>query len=159
MPFLYVRVVKAKSSTKSESVSTLYSKLVIGTHTVRTKSEIEGKDWDQVFAFDKEGLNSTSLEVSVWSESETEKKENEEIQKQKTEISLGTVSFDLQEVPKRVPPDSPLAPQWYTLESETSPGNDVMIAVWIGTQADEAFQESWQSDSGGLIPETRSKVY
>ncbi|GAU44574.1 hypothetical protein TSUD_139470 [Trifolium subterraneum] len=159
MPFLYVRVVKAKRSTKSESVSTLYSKLVIGTHTVRTKSEIEGKDWDQVFAFDKEGLNSTSLEVSVWSESETEKKENEEIQKQKMESSLGTVSFDLQEVPKRVPPDSPLAPQWYTLESETSPGNDVMIAVWIGTQADEAFQESWQSDSGGLIPETRSKVY
>ncbi|WJX25442.1 hypothetical protein P8452_14480 [Trifolium repens] len=114
MPFLYVRVVKVKRSPKSESVSTLYSKLVIGTHTVKTKSEIEGKDWDQVFAFDKEGLNSTSLEVSVWSETETEseKKENEENQKQKTEISLGTVSFDLQEVPKRVPPDSPLAPQW-----------------------------------------------
>ena len=48
---------------------------------------------------------------------------------EKSESSLGTVSFDLQEVPKRVPPDSPLAPQWYTLESETSPGNDVMLAV------------------------------
>lgn len=156
MPFLYVRVVKAKRcESKSESVK-LFSKLVIGTHSVRTKSENEGKDWDQVFAFDKEGLNSTSLEVSVWSESESES-ENKE--KQITEISLGTVSFDLQEVPKRVPPDSPLAPQWYTLESENSPGNDVMIAVWIGTQADEAFQESWQSDSGGLIPETRAKVY
>jgi len=156
MPFLYVRVVKAKRcESKAESVK-LFSKLVIGTHSVRTKSENEGKDWDQVFAFDKEGLNSTSLEVSVWLESESES-ENKE--KQITEISLGTVSFDLQEVPKRVPPDSPLAPQWYTLESENSPGNDVMIAVWIGTQADEAFQESWQSDSGGLIPETRAKVY
>ena len=29
----------------------------------------------------------------------------------------------------------------------------------LGTQADEAFQEAWQSDSGGLIPETRAKVY
>ncbi|XP_004489649.1 multiple C2 domain and transmembrane region protein 14 [Cicer arietinum] len=151
MQFVYVRVVKAKIA-KSGNLSTVFSKLVIGTHSVKTKNEKEGKDWDQVFAFDKEGLNSTSLEVSVWSE---ENKEGG----QKTELCLGTVSFDLQEVPKRVPPDSPLAPQWYTLESETSPGNDVMVAVWIGTQADETFQESWQSDSGGLIPETRSKVY
>ncbi|XP_020207275.1 FT-interacting protein 7 [Cajanus cajan] len=151
MPFLYVRVVKAKRA-KADTGSTVYSKLVIGTHSVKTKSESEGKDWDQVFAFDKEGLNSTSLEVSVWSE---EVKEGDE----KSESCLGTVSFDLQEVPKRVPPDSPLAPQWYTLESENSPGNDVMLAVWIGTQADEAFQEAWQSDSGGLIPETRAKVY
>ncbi|TKY46336.1 QUIRKY protein [Spatholobus suberectus] len=151
MPFLYVRVVKAKRA-KPETGSTVYSKLVIGTHSVKTKSESESKDWDQVFAFDKEGLNSTSLEVSVWSE---EVKEGD----QRSESCLGTVSFDLQEVPKRVPPDSPLAPQWYTLESETSPGNDVMLAVWIGTQADEAFQEAWQSDSGGLIPETRAKVY
>jgi hypothetical protein len=150
MPFLYVRVVKAKRA-KPESGSSVYAKLVIGTHSIKTKSQSD-KDWDQVFTFDKEGLNSTSLEVSVWAE---EKKEND----QSTESCLGTVSFDLQEVPKRVPPDSPLAPQWYTLESDDSPGNDVMLAVWIGTQADEAFQEAWQSDSGGFIPETRAKVY
>ncbi|KAB2607692.1 hypothetical protein D8674_010860 [Pyrus ussuriensis x Pyrus communis] len=30
-----------------------------------------------------------------------------------------------------------------------------MLAVWIGTQADEEFREA----SGGLIPETRAKVY
>lgn len=149
MPFLYVRVLKVKLA-KPGSGSSVYAKLVIGTHSIKTRSETD-KDWDQVFAFDKEGLNSTSLEVSVWSE---EKKDD-----QRTETCLGAVSFDLQEVPKRVPPDSPLAPQWYTLESENSQGNDVMLAVWIGTQADEAFQEAWQSDSGGLIPETRSKVY
>ncbi|PPS00826.1 hypothetical protein GOBAR_AA19829 [Gossypium barbadense] len=126
MPFLYVRVVKAKRANK-EPACPLHAKLVIGTHSIKTKSQID-KDWDQVFAFDKEGLNST-------------------------------VSFDLQEVPKRVPPDSPLAPQWYSLESEKSPGNDVMVSVWVWTQADEAFQEAWQSDSGGLIPETRAKVY
>lgn len=150
MPFLYVRVVKAKRAS-AESNGPSYAKLVIGTHSIKTKSQSD-KDWDQVFAFDKEGLNSSSLEVSVWTE---EKKENEEC----VENCLGTVSFDLQEVPKRVPPDSSLAPQWYSLESENSPGNDVMLAVWIGTQADEAFQEAWQADSGGLIPETRAKVY
>ncbi|XP_062113899.1 multiple C2 domain and transmembrane region protein 14 [Humulus lupulus] len=160
MPFLYVRVVKAKPSSSTSSV---YAKLVIGTHSIKTKNQSSDKDWDQVFAFDKDGLNSTSLEVSVWTEVEI-KKETTENDKTITtvttaESSLGTVSFDLQEIPKRVPPDSPLAPQWYTLDSDTSPGNDVMLAVWIGTQADEAFQEAWQSDSGGLIPETRAKVY
>ncbi|KAL5539037.1 hypothetical protein UlMin_043697 [Ulmus minor] len=149
MPFLYARVVKAKPIEKTSS--NMYAKLVVGTHAIKTKTQAD-KDWDQVFAFDKEALNSSSLEVSVWTE---EKKEND----QTAESCLGTVSFDLQEVPRRVPPDSPLAPQWYTLESENTPGNDVMLAVWIGTQADEAFQEAWQSDSGGLIPETRSKVY
>ncbi|KAI3959704.1 hypothetical protein MKW92_008717 [Papaver armeniacum] len=147
MPFLYVRVLKAKHS---ETGSSIYAKLVIGTHSIRTKTVDMGKDWDQVFAFDKDSLNSTVLEVSVW----TEKLKN----------SVGNVSFDLQEVPKRVPPDSPLAPQWYTLEGSTTPdnalsGSDVMLAVWVGTQADEAFQEAWQSDSGGLLPETRAKVY
>ncbi|KAG6751960.1 hypothetical protein POTOM_044175 [Populus tomentosa] len=151
MSFLYVRVVKAKTG-NNESKSLVYAKLMIGTYSIKTKSQSD-KDWDKVFAFDKEGLNSTSLEVSVWTE---EKKENEEATQ---ECSLGTVSFDLQEVPKRAPPDSPLAPQWYALESENSAGNEVMLAVWIGTQADEAFQEVWQSDSGGLLPETRAKVY
>lgn len=152
MPFLYVRVVKAKRA-NPDPESLILTKLVIGTHSIKTTSQSNGKDWDEIFAFDKGGLNSTSLEVSVW----TEKKGAEEGSKTE-EGCLGTVSFDLLEVPKRVPPDSPLAPQWYTLEGG-SEGNDVMVAVWFGTQADEAFQEAWQSDSGGFIPETRSKVY
>ncbi|XP_057513066.1 multiple C2 domain and transmembrane region protein 14-like [Actinidia eriantha] len=151
MPFLFVRVVKFKQP-KTDSDLPAYAKLVIGTHSIKTKSQTN-RDWDQVFAFDKEGLNSTSLEVSIL----VEKKDGDNC----TERSLGTVFFDLQEVPKRVPPDSPLAPQWYSLEGspESLPGSDIMLAVWIGTQADEAFQEAWQSDSGGLVPETRAKVY
>ncbi|KAL8460145.1 hypothetical protein ACS0TY_031886 [Phlomoides rotata] len=152
MPFLFVRVVKAKVS-NPDADSSFCAKLVIGTHTIKTKSLAPNTEWDQVFAFDKEGLNSTSLEVSIFAQKKVPEKDTTE------EISAGTVSFDLQEVPKRVPPDSPLAPQWYSLEGEGSPGNDVMLSVWIGTQADEAFQEAWQSDSGGLIPETRAKVY
>ncbi|XP_059278558.1 multiple C2 domain and transmembrane region protein 14 [Lycium ferocissimum] len=152
MPFLYVRIVKAKRANQ-EPDSSAYAKLVIGTHSIKTKSLADNREWDQVFAFDKDGLNSTSLEVSVW----VEKKSNND--EKNVENCIGNVSFDLQEVPKRVPPDSPLAPQWYSLEDQNLPGNDVMLAVWLGTQADEAFNEAWQSDSGGLIPETRAKVY
>ncbi|CAH9134850.1 unnamed protein product [Cuscuta epithymum] len=153
MPFLFVRVVKV-NRVNPDPDSTAYAKLVIGTHAIRTKSltpAAGNREWDQVFAFDKDGLNSTSLEVSVW----VEKKDAEE-------NCIGTVSFDLPEVPNRVPSDSPLAPQWYSLGSDnpvTFPENEVMLSVWIGTQADEAFNEAWQSDSGGLVPETRAKVY
>lgn len=33
-----------------------------------------------------------------------------------------------------------------------------MLAIWWGTQADEAFPEAWHSDTGDL-PSVRSKVY
>ncbi|CAN1307200.1 FT-interacting protein 3 [Linum perenne] len=67
--------------------------------------------------------------------------------------------FDLNEVPKRVPPDSPLAPQWYRLEDRKGDKGkgELMLAVWMGTQADEAFPESWHSDAA--TANIRSKVY
>jgi len=35
---------------------------------------------------------------------------------------------------------------------------EIMVAIWWGTQADEAFAEAWQSDTGGHAI-FRSKVY
>ena len=35
---------------------------------------------------------------------------------------VGKVTFDLNEVPTRAPPDSPLAPQWYRLEDRRGDG-------------------------------------
>ncbi|KAH6756924.1 C2 calcium/lipid-binding plant phosphoribosyltransferase family protein [Perilla frutescens var. hirtella] len=124
MPFLYVRIVKAKIS-NPDADSSFCAKLVIGTHSTKTKSQAANKECDQVFTFDKEGLNSASLEVSIRAEKKVSDKDATE------EISAGTVSFDLQEVPKRVPLDSPLAPQWYSLEGEGSPGNHIMLSVWV----------------------------
>ncbi|VAI90705.1 unnamed protein product [Triticum turgidum subsp. durum] len=81
---------------------------------------------------------------------------------------VGRVVFDLGEVPTRVPPDSPLAPQWYRLEERRGDGGykvrgELMLAVWIGTQADEAFPEAWHSDAatvrGEGVASVRSKAY
>ncbi|KAH6781931.1 C2 calcium/lipid-binding plant phosphoribosyltransferase family protein [Perilla frutescens var. hirtella] len=127
MPFIYVRVVKEKIS-NPDADSSFCAKLVIGTHSTKTKSQAANKEWDQVFTFDKEGLNSTSLEVSIRAEKAEKKVPDKDVTE---EISARTVSFDLQEVPKRVPLDSPLAPQWYSLEGEGSPGNDIMLSVWV----------------------------
>ncbi|KAL3585753.1 hypothetical protein D5086_012620 [Populus alba] len=91
------------------------------------------------------------LEISVWDSH--------------SEQFLGGVCLDLSDVPVRDPPDSPLAPQWYRLESGAAAyqnscrvSGDIQLSVWIGTQADDAFPEAWTSDAP-YVAHTRSKVY
>lgn len=81
---------------------------------------------------------------------------------------VGFVKFDLNEVPLRVAPDSPLAPEWYRLEDKKGEKikGEVMLAVWIGNQADEAFPDAWHSDAAISVDSSaaastllRSKVY
>ncbi|KAL5217414.1 hypothetical protein ABZP36_018098 [Zizania latifolia] len=158
VPYLFVRLLKAKHH-GSGDMQPLYAQLSIGTHTVKTRAATNSGEWDQVFAFHKDSLTATSLEVTVHEVAKKPAAEGEPIPQ---DANLGYVSFDLQEVPKRSPPDSALAPQWYTLEGHAIDGTaacDVMLAVWVGTQVDEAFQEAWQSDSGGHLVHTRSKAY
>ena len=48
---------------------------------------------------------------------------------------IGKVEFDMHEVPTRVPPDSPLAPQWYRLENlrgEARSRGEIMLAAFSG---------------------------
>ncbi|PHT56035.1 hypothetical protein CQW23_04521 [Capsicum baccatum] len=81
------------------------------------------------------------------------------------ELVIVMVVFEINEVPKRVPPDSPLAPQWYWLENKKGEKvkGELMLAVWIGTQADEAFQEALHLDAtsvnGDGVANIKSKVY
>lgn len=79
---------------------------------------------------------------------------------------LGRVWFDLNEIPSRVPPDSQLAPQWYRLEDkkgEKAKTGELMLSIWFGTQADEAFAESWHSKAANVhfdgLCSIKSKVY
>ncbi|KAK7317295.1 hypothetical protein RJT34_01395 [Clitoria ternatea] len=159
MFYLYVRVVKAKDLPPSGITSGCdpYVEVKLGNYKGRTK-HFEKKlnpEWNQVFAFSKDRIQSSVLEVFV---------------KDKAMVGrddyLGRVVFDLNEVPTRVPPDSPLAPQWYRLEDLREEGKvtgDIMLAVWMGTQADEAFSDAWHSDAASVYGEgvfnIRSKVY
>ncbi|KAL5549757.1 hypothetical protein UlMin_004988 [Ulmus minor] len=159
MFYLYVRVVKAKDLPPSTITGSCdpYVEVKLGNYKGRTK-HFEKKmnpEWNQVFAFSKDRVQSSTLEVFV--------KEKEMIGR---DDNIGRVVFDLNEIPTRVPPDSPLAPQWYRLEHRRGEGKvrgDIMIAVWMGTQADEAFPEAWHSDAASVYGEgvfnIRSKVY
>ncbi|KAE9464967.1 hypothetical protein C3L33_03128, partial [Rhododendron williamsianum] len=159
MFYLYVRVVKAKDLPLGSITGSCdpYAEVKLGNYKGRTK-HFEKKmnpEWNQVFAFSKDRVQSSILEVFV--------KDKEMVGR---DDYIGRVVFDLNEVPTRVPPDSPLAPQWYKLEERHGGGKvkgEIMLAVWMGTQADEAFADSWHADAafvqGEGVSSIRSKVY
>ncbi|KAK6151268.1 hypothetical protein DH2020_013903 [Rehmannia glutinosa] len=158
MQYLYVRVVKAKDLPGKDVTGSCdpYVEVRLGNYkgTTRHFEKKSNPEWNQVFAFSKDRIQASILEVNV---------KDKDVVK---DDFIGRVVFDLNEIPKRVPPDSPLAPQWYRLEdrkNEKAKG-ELMLAVWMGTQADEAFPEAWHSDAATVsgadgLANIRSKVY
>ncbi|KAJ6333960.1 hypothetical protein OIU78_010959 [Salix suchowensis] len=153
MQYLYVRVVKAKDN-MCFGGGEVVAEVKLGNYRGVTKKVISSSnvEWGQVFAFSKDCIQSSMVEVFV-------KHGNKD-------DYLGRVWFDLNEVPRRVPPDSPLAPQWYRMEDkkgDKSKGGEVMVSIWFGTQADEAFSEAWHSKAANVHYEglcsIKSKVY
>ncbi|KAI5671522.1 hypothetical protein M9H77_11886 [Catharanthus roseus] len=159
MYYLYVRVVKARDLPPNPVTGSCdpYVEVKLGNYKGKTQrfEKKTNPEWNQVFAFSKEKIQSSVLEVFV--------RDREMVTRDEY---LGKVVFDMNEVPTRVPPDSPLAPQWYRLEDRQGQSKlkgEIMLAVWMGTQADEAFPESWHSDAASVQGEgvysVRSKVY
>uniref|UniRef100_A0A1J3J4U6 Multiple C2 and transmembrane domain-containing protein 2 n=1 Tax=Noccaea caerulescens TaxID=107243 RepID=A0A1J3J4U6_NOCCA len=159
MFYLYVRVVKAKDLPPNPVTSNCdpYVEVKIGNYKGKTKhfEKRTNPEWNQVFAFSKDKIQSSTVEVFV--------RDKEMVTRDEY---IGKVVFDMHEIPTRVPPDSPLAPQWYRLEArrgEAKKRGEVMVAVWLGTQADEAFPDAWHSDASSVqgegVQSVRSKVY
>lgn len=159
MFYLYVRVVKAKDLPPSPVTGSCdpYVEVKLGNYKGKTRhfEKKTNPEFKQVFAFSKEKVQSSVLEVYV--------RDREMVGR---DDYIGKVVFDMHEVPTRVPPDSPLAPQWYRLEDrhgDKKVRGEVMLAVWVGTQADEAFPEAWHTDAASVQGEgvysIRSKVY
>ncbi|KAK0574281.1 hypothetical protein LWI29_021002 [Acer saccharum] len=164
MEFLYVRIVRARDLPGNSMTNTCdpYVEVKIGNYK-GTTIHFEKKpdpEWNQVFAFTKGRIQATSVEICL---------------KDKIVVVnggggggdqiIGKITIDMPDIPTRVPPDSPLAPQWYRLEASngTRARGELMFAIWWGSQADEAFSDAWHSDaaavSGESIMNCRSKVY
>ncbi|KAF8412264.1 hypothetical protein HHK36_000225 [Tetracentron sinense] len=160
MQFLFVRVVKARDLPSMDITGSLdpYVEVRVGNYKGLTKhfEKKQNPEWNEVFAFARDRMQSSVLDVVV---------KDKDLVK---DDFVGLVKVDLNEVPMRVPPDSPLAPEWYRLidkNGEKTRG-ELMLAVWIGTQADEAFPDAWHSDattpvdsSAAASTHMRSKVY
>lgn len=157
MQYLYVRVVKAKELPGKDVTGTCdpYVEVKLGNYKGVTRhfEKKSNPEWNQVFAFSKERIQASSLEVVV--------KDKDVV----LDDFMGRSMFDINEIPKRAPPDSPLAPQWYRLEDRKGEKvkGELMLAIWMGTQADEAFPDAWHSDAaavaGEAVSRIRSKVY
>ncbi|GAA0162075.1 transferase [Lithospermum erythrorhizon] len=158
MHFLYVNVVKAKDLPVMDISGSLdpYVEVKMGNYKGVTGhfEKSQYPVWNRVFAFSKERVQSNMIEVTV---------KDKDLGK---DDIVGKVFFDIVDVPTRVPPDSPLAPQWYRLankKGEKLHHGEIMLAVWMGTQADEAFPDAWHSDAHSVsqqtLANTRSKVY
>jgi len=160
MHFLYVRVVKARDLPDMDVTGSLdpFVEVRIGNYRGITKhfEKQQNPVWNQVFAFSKDRMQASVMEVVV--------KDKDLIK----DDFVGIVRFDINELPLRVPPDSPLAPEWRRLEDKKGEKikGELMLAVWIGTQADEAFSDAWHSDAATPFDSTpaasaviRSKVY
>jgi hypothetical protein len=158
MHFLYVNVVRARDLPVMDVTGSLdpFVEAKLGNYKGITKhlEKNQHPEWKQVFAFSRERIQSNLLEVTVM-DKDTFTKDD----------FVGRVFFDLTEVPVRVPPDSPLAPQWYKLVDKKGDKThgELMLAVWMGTQADESFPEAWHSDAHNVshanLSNTRSQVY
>nr|GEV59258.1 FT-interacting protein 1-like [Tanacetum cinerariifolium] len=151
MQYLYVRVVRARELLYKDAMGSCdpYAVVRLGDYAPTTRHFVNNSypEWNQVFAFSKDRIQANMLEVSV--------KDKDMIQND----FIGRVSLDSTDMPKQVIPDSPLASEWHRLEDRD--GNkfpcELMLAVWWGTQADEAFPEAWHSDVVAVTG--RSKVY
>ncbi|KAL5746906.1 hypothetical protein ACOSQ2_024203 [Xanthoceras sorbifolium] len=159
MEFLYVRIVRARDLPGNNVTNTCdpYVEVKIGNYK-GTTIHFEKKpdpEWNQVFAFAKDRIQASSADILL----------KDKIVVNGGDQIIGKIRFDMPEIPKRVPPDSPLAPQWYRLEASngTRARGELMFAIWWGSQADEAFSDAWHSDaaavSGESIMNCRSKVY
>ncbi|XP_034708659.1 FT-interacting protein 3-like [Vitis riparia] len=160
MHYLFVRVVKARDLPTKDVTGSLdpFVEVRVGNYKGITKHFEKNKnpEWNEVFAFAGDRMQSSVLEVVV--------KDKDML---KDDI-VGFVRFDLSDVPTRVPPDSPLAPEWYRIANSKGEKNngELMLAVWYGTQADEAFPDAWHSDAASHHDSSaagssyiRSKVY
>ncbi|KAE9621480.1 hypothetical protein Lal_00042123 [Lupinus albus] len=165
MHFLFARVVKAKDLVQANDsdcdACNPYVEVKLGTSmgTTRCMEKTAIPEWNQVFAFAKERIQGSVLEIVVMSKNKVDGSKS-------TNEFMGRVAFSVSDVPMSFPPDSPLAPQWYKLEDKNGVKlqAELMVSVWMGTQADEAFPDAWNSDAAPNnatenIAYTSSKIY
>ncbi|PWA88257.1 hypothetical protein CTI12_AA122130 [Artemisia annua] len=157
MQYLYVRVVKAKDLPSKDVTGGCdpYVQVKLGNYHGRTRhfEKKQNPEWDHVFAFSQDRMQASFVEIVVMDKDMVK------------DDFIGRISFELIDVPRRVPPDSPLAPQWYRLEDKRGDKlkhGEIMLALWHGTQADECFSDAWHSDAATIregVSKIRGKVY
>jgi hypothetical protein len=141
IPYLFVRVVKARCLPDVDigEKPDPYVEVNAGNLKGITESahEEQNPEWNSTFAFSKRQLDSAQV-TRIYAV----------IYDGVTFGCIGLVSFDLDDVSLHSQNGKPVEPQWHRLidKSGRTTQGELMLSVWRGTQADEAFSESWKSD-------------
>ncbi|CAA7394739.1 unnamed protein product [Spirodela intermedia] len=153
MQYLFVRVVKARSlpggAANPPHVRIAVSGSSAATGPAMTRAHPTSFEWDHTFAFPRPGgaadQEELPAEVSVWDGPPVESPAAAPGKR-----FLGSVRLDVSEVS-----DGPPAAQWYRVAGAGE--GELMLATWVGTQADESFHGATKADGGASS--SRSKVY
>lgn len=142
MEYLYVRVVKARELRWGGGEFDPLAELRLGSYSCTTRhiEKTVAPEWNDVFAFSRERVQASFLHVAVRGRGFAEGD------------YVGSAPLDLADLPVRVPPDSALAPQWHhVFDRNGERAGEVMLALWIGTQADECFPLAVHADSAFAV--------
>ena len=114
MEYLCVRIVRARDlpGIPAPTACDPYVELKIGNYFFRKPPF---SVWNQVFAFEKDKILDLIMEVVVKKQSNS------------ASFIVGQIKIILPVVPKRVPPEGPLAPAWHKLEK--NPGHSLQMDI------------------------------
>ncbi|KAG5239447.1 FT-interacting protein [Salix suchowensis] len=156
--FAYVRVVRASHLPVNQATGTCapYVEVKTGNYKATTKY-IQGTlapVWNQVFAFNKDRLQSETIEILVRDKASVA-----------NEI-IGRIEAGVGDIRTRLQGDSSVAPQWYGLEDKngvSGRSGNLMLAIWVGDQVDDAFSVAWHLDAASVsvdkVSNARPQVY
>ncbi|KAF8779734.1 hypothetical protein HU200_002319 [Digitaria exilis] len=159
LEFLYVHIVRASNLPGMDITLGIdpYVEVRVGNYSAVTRHVVSNHypEWNQVFAFAKDHLQSDNLEVIV-------KHRNLLVH----DSFVGRAVLPIIEVPSLTPPNRPLAPQWYWLKDAKDQwaGGEIMLAAWKGSQSDEAFAGALHAGahddlSPSAVAATQTKSY
>lgn len=150
MQHLFVRVVKARNLPDMDANGSLdpYVEIKFGAYNkgvTRCLKRNKNPEWNETFAFPFQHGKMPSLSVDIVVNDKDLVRDD----------FVGKLHLDLKDIPKRSLDDVPLEPTWYPLLDQDGTKlaqASLLLAIWIGSQADEAYRHVGLS---GYIP----KVY
>ncbi|TVU40152.1 hypothetical protein EJB05_13602, partial [Eragrostis curvula] len=143
MQYLFVRVVKARKLPDVDAYGSLdpYVEVTFGDNNfgfTKCVKRNKNPEWNETFAFPFEHGKAPTDGVDV-------KVYDKDLVKNDL---VGKLHFDVVDIPQRSPYDIPLEPTWHELldgDGKSSAHPSLLVAIWIGSQADEAYRHAWAS--------------
>ncbi|CAN6195515.1 unnamed protein product [Urochloa humidicola] len=158
MPYLYVHVVKARDLPDVDATGSLdpFVEVRAGTRKAATKhlEKEQNPEWNVTFAFCMRRIQMCRVHVIV--------KDKDKVR----DDFVGKLEFNQKDIPERLRADDPpVRPMWHQLLDKNGAATDgeLMVAIWKGLLADEAYPDAWDSVSfdmdASVLPHIRPKVY